>query len=53
MMPGPSVAVQFVGIPRGQLIHVVCKLWFKNVVHDSNSALGLVKFGVMLDQGTS
>jgi sodium/potassium-transporting ATPase subunit beta len=49
MLASPAVAVQFVDIPRGQLIHVECKLWFKGVVHDRKEKLGIAKFSILID----
>ena len=45
----PAVAVQFTDVPRGQLIHIECKAWFKGVVHDRKERMGLVHFELLLE----
>jgi sodium/potassium-transporting ATPase subunit beta len=45
----PVVAVKFgAGIPRGQLIHIECKLWAKGVKHSSKDRVGQVHFELFL-----
>jgi sodium/potassium-transporting ATPase subunit beta len=49
MSASPGVAVQFINIPRGQVIHVECRLWFKEVVHDPLENVGMSKFSILID----
>jgi sodium/potassium-transporting ATPase subunit beta len=45
----PAVAVKFgPGVPRGQLIHIECKLWAKGVKHSSKDRVGQVHFELFL-----
>lgn len=46
----PAVAVQFSAVPRGQLIHIECKAWFKGVVHERKERMGLVHFELLVNQ---
>jgi sodium/potassium-transporting ATPase subunit beta len=45
----PAVAVQFTDVPRGQLVHVECKAWFKGVVHERKERMGLVHFELLVN----
>ncbi len=46
----PLVAVKFgKGLPTGQLIHIECKLWHKEAVHDRKDRMGLVHFEVIME----
>jgi sodium/potassium-transporting ATPase subunit beta len=45
----PAVAVQFADVPKGQLLHVECKAWFKGVVHERKERMGLVHFELLVD----
>ena len=45
----PAVAVQFQNVPRGQLLHIECKAWFKGVVHERKERMGLVHFELLIE----
>jgi sodium/potassium-transporting ATPase subunit beta len=45
----PAVAVQFTDVPRGQLLHIECKAWFKGVVHERKERMGLVHFELLVE----
>ncbi len=44
----PLVAVQFSGLPVGQLVHVECRAWAKNVEYDRMHRKGMVRFELMV-----
>ena len=47
----PLVAVQFVRPKVGQLLHVECRAWAKNIEHDTMKRIGMVHFELfILDQ---
>lgn len=46
----PLVAVQMPStLPRGQLIHIECRLWFKGVVHSRKEKMAMTRFEMLLD----
>lgn len=45
----PLVAIHFERPTRGVLISVVCKLWAKNINHDSSKRIGDVQIDLMVD----
>ena len=49
----PAIAIQFADVPRGQLIHIECKAWFKGVVHERKERMGLVHFELLVDHAKS
>jgi sodium/potassium-transporting ATPase subunit beta len=46
----PLVAVQMPStLPKGQLIHIECRLWFKGVVHSRKEKMAMTRFEFLLD----
>jgi len=45
----PLVAVQITNAPIGQLLHIECKAWYKDVLHNRKDKLGLTQFEVMVE----
>ena len=49
ILASPAVAIKFGKIPRGQLIHVECKAWYKGVVHDKRYGKGMTRFEILVE----
>lgn len=45
----PLVAVKFNNLPKGQLVHVECKLWSRDLVHNRKDKVGGMRFEIMLE----
>jgi len=44
----PMVAVKINNPPKGRLLHLECKAWYKDVKHNRKDKLGLTQFEVMV-----
>ena len=45
----PLVAVRFLSLPVGQIIHVECRLWTKGQAFDLKRGRGGIQFQIFLD----
>ena len=43
----PLVAVRLNNIPAGQLVHIECRAWAKNIKYDRRDRIGIVHFEVV------
>jgi len=46
----PVVAVQITSKTPGQLIHMECRAYYKDVIHNTKDRLGLVQFEIFIDE---
>jgi sodium/potassium-transporting ATPase subunit beta len=45
----PVVGVKFSNLPKGQLVHIECKAYYKGVEHSRKERQGLVHFEILLE----
>lgn len=47
----PLVALQLKNVPKGQLLHIECRLWAKGIKYDRKERIGMKRFELLLDDG--